>query len=174
LLKNAFTPLRNPFEYYLFNFVGWITRLNAKYTLKGKTLMTKLFVILLSLTIFFCPAAVFGSEAKIERFCKKNYGKKRTTYERCVLSQKGAKKYIERTRVDDSIKQYCKKLKMNRKNWVKLKYCIATQENAKAKIEASNANILLKDSCEKYHGENWISQKNCVFSVMRFIKENRF
>ncbi len=149
-------------------------RFNVEYTFKGKTLMMKLFVILTSLTILFNSSEVFGAEAQIERFCKKNYGKKLTTYERCVLSQKGAKKYIKRMRVDDSIKQYCEKLKMNRKNWVKLKYCIVTQENAKAKIEASNANLLLKDSCKKYHGDSWISQKNCVFSVMRFIKENKF
>jgi hypothetical protein len=122
--------------------------------------MIKFFGLFTFLLVLLYSETVFGSEVQIKSFCKNNYGKKRTTYNQCILSQKSAKKFIEKSKAEKAIKQYCKK--WNSLNWVKRKYCITAQGNAKIKIESIKTDHITKYTCEIVHKEDLVSQKNCI------------
>lgn len=126
-----------------------------------KIYMSKLLGLLTFLLALLFSETVLGSEAQINKFCKKNYGKKLTTFERCVLSQKSAKRFIKRSKADNSIKIFCKK--KNPINLVKRKYCISTQANAKAEMETYAADLIIRYICKEIHKENMVSQRNCVW-----------
>lgn len=122
--------------------------------------MVKTFGFFTLLLVLLFSHTALGSEAQVKKFCKENYGKKRTTFDQCFLSQKSAKKFIERNKTDDTIKQYCKK--KNPVNWVKRKYCINAQERAKTEIKMLTADDLIKTKCKKTYGKDFVSQKNCI------------
>jgi hypothetical protein len=125
-----------------------------------KNTMIKILGLLAILLVLVSSETVFGSEAQIKFFCKKNYGKKLTTFKQCVLSQKNAKKFIEKSKADKEIKQYCKK--WNQINWVKRKYCVTSQEKAKLEIGSIKTDLIIKYTCEAVHKEDFVLQRNCI------------
>jgi glutathione peroxidase-family protein len=125
-----------------------------------KNMMIKFFGFLVFLLALIFSETVFGSEAQIKSFCKKNYGKKLTTYNQCVLSQKSAEKFIKNRKTDKGIKHYCEK--WNPINWVKRKYCITSQEKAKLEIESIKTDPIIKYTCEVVNNEDLVLQRNCI------------
>ncbi len=126
--------------------------------------MIKFFGLFTFLLALFFSETVFGSEVQIQKFCKKNFGKKFTEFNQCVLSQKSAKKFISRSKATDTIKSFCKK--NHKGNWLKQKYCVSSQASAKTEVEKSKTKPLVKDHCKKKHEENWVSQRECVRSAI--------
>jgi len=112
-----------------------------------------------SLFLLFSGTAL-GATAQIKSFCKKNYGKKLTTYEQCVLSQTNSKRFIEKSKAEESIKQFCKR--WNLTNWVKQKFCVTSQEKAKTEIKSIKADPMIKFTCEAAYREDLVLQRNCI------------
>jgi hypothetical protein len=125
-----------------------------------KNTIIKFFGLFAFLLTLFFSETVFGSEVQIKEFCKKNYGKKLTTYNQCVLSQMSAEKFIENRKTDKGIKHNCKK--WNPINWVKRKYCITSQEKAKLEIESIKTDPIIKYTCEVVDKDDLVLQRNCI------------